>query len=172
MPMQSKVKTEFCFAYGPVSWVNLDSCDLFGSRDSWNDFKKGGQPFVPVILKLRRRKRNGLRKSRLNGRTLRLKMRLLAPFGGYSMSHLTRRELLKSGLAAGIVAATGTHPLAALPAVKQTATDWVPLGKSGVKVTRLALGTGSVSGMVQRGLGQDQFTRIVRYAYDQGIRFF
>src|SRR5262249_53506711 len=79
MPMQSKVKTEFCFAYGPVSWVNLDSCDLFGSRDSWNDFKKGGQPFVPVILKLRRRKRNGLRKSRLDGRTLRLKMRLLAP---------------------------------------------------------------------------------------------
>jgi len=41
-----------------------------------------------------------------------------------------------------------------------------------VKVTRLALGTGTMSGKVQRELGQDQFTRQVRYAYDHGIRFF
>jgi predicted aldo/keto reductase-like oxidoreductase len=39
-------------------------------------------------------------------------------------------------------------------------------------VTRLAFGTGSFSGQVQRELGQDQFTRLVRYAYDHGIRFF
>jgi len=85
------------------------------------------------------------------------------------MSHLTRRELLKSGLAVGVVAATGTLPL---PARKQTATDWVTLGKSGVKVTRLAFGTGSFSGKVQRELGQDGFTRLVRHAYDRGVRFF
>jgi aryl-alcohol dehydrogenase-like predicted oxidoreductase len=48
----------------------------------------------------------------------------------------------------------------------------VPLGKSGVKVTRLAFGTGTMSGKVQRDLGQDQFNRLVRYAYDNGIRFF
>jgi 1-deoxyxylulose-5-phosphate synthase len=29
-----------------------------------------------------------------------------------------------------------------------------------------------VSGRVQRELGQEQFTRLVRYSYDQGIRFF
>ena len=29
-----------------------------------------------------------------------------------------------------------------------------------------------MSGKVQRDLGQDQFTRLVRYAYDNGIRFF
>ena len=46
------------------------------------------------------------------------------------------------------------------------------LGKSDVKVTRLAFGTGSFSGQVQRDLGQDEFTRLVRYAYDHGIRFF
>lgn len=46
------------------------------------------------------------------------------------------------------------------------------LGKSGVKVTRLAFGTGTFSGRVQRDLGQDQFTTLVRYAYDRGIRFF
>jgi aryl-alcohol dehydrogenase-like predicted oxidoreductase len=48
----------------------------------------------------------------------------------------------------------------------------VTLGKSGVKVTRLAFGTGTMSGRVQRELGQDQFTNLVRHAYDRGIRFF
>src|SRR5581483_5842272 len=57
-------------------------------------------------------------------------------------------------------------------AARQTATDYVTLGKSGVKVTRLAFGTGSFSGAVQRELGQDGFTKLVRYAYDRGIRFF
>src|SRR6476660_2117722 len=85
------------------------------------------------------------------------------------MSYFTRRELLKSGLAAGVFAATGKLPLLA---AKQTATDWVTLGRSGVKVTRLAFGTGSFSGEVQRALGQDGFTRLVHYAYDHGIRFF
>jgi len=85
------------------------------------------------------------------------------------VSHYTRREFLKTGLAAGALALTGTLPLRA---DRQTATDWVTLGKSGVKVTRLAFGTGSFSGQVQRDLGQDGFTRLVRYAYDRGIRFF
>jgi 1-deoxyxylulose-5-phosphate synthase len=81
----------------------------------------------------------------------------------------TRREFLKSGIAAGALAVSGTLPLRA---GRQTATDWVTLGKSGVQVTRLAFGTGSFSGRVQRDLGQDGFTRLVRYAYDRGIRFF
>ena len=85
------------------------------------------------------------------------------------MPQYTRRELLKTGLAAGAVAFTGNFPL---KAARQTATDWVPLGKSGVKVTRLAFGTGSFSGRVQRDLGQGGFTRLVRYAYDRGVRFF
>lgn len=85
------------------------------------------------------------------------------------MSHHTRREFLKTGLATGAIAAGGRL---ALGAARQAATDWVTLGKSGVKVTRLAFGTGSFSGQVQRELGQDGFTRLVRYAYDQGIRFF
>jgi 1-deoxyxylulose-5-phosphate synthase len=85
------------------------------------------------------------------------------------MSHFTRREFLKTGLAAGTIALTGSIPLLAQ---KQTATDYVTLGRSGVKVTRLAFGTGSFSGQVQRDLGQEGFTRLVRYAYDHGIRFF
>jgi aryl-alcohol dehydrogenase-like predicted oxidoreductase len=85
------------------------------------------------------------------------------------MAHFSRRNFLKSALTAGALAGTGSLPLRAAPA---QATDWVTLGKSGVKVTRLALGTGTFSGRTQRELGQEQFTRLVRYAYDRGIRFF
>jgi len=85
------------------------------------------------------------------------------------MAHYSRRDFLKTGLAAGALATTGTLSLKAEP---QTATDWVNLGKTNVKVTRLAFGTGSFSGQVQRDLGQDQFTRLVRHAHERGVRFF
>ena len=85
------------------------------------------------------------------------------------MAHFTRREFLQTGLAAGTLAVSGSFPLIAR---RESATDMVTLGRSGVKVTRLAFGTGTVSGQVQRELGQDGFTRLVRYAYDRGIRFF
>src|SRR5260370_19796717 len=94
---------------------------------------------------------------------------IIRPIRGASVSHYTRREFLKTGLAAGALAVTASLPLRA---ARQTATDWVTLGKSGVKVTRLAFGTGSFSGRVQRDLGQDGFTRLVSYTYDSGIRFF
>jgi predicted aldo/keto reductase-like oxidoreductase len=84
-------------------------------------------------------------------------------------SRRTRREFLKTGLATGALAMSGALPLAAQ---RGKATDLVTLGRSGVKVTRLAFGTGSISGKVQRDLGQDAFTRLVRHAYDSGIRFF
>ena len=91
------------------------------------------------------------------------------------MAHHSRREFLKTGIAAAALAGVAPRILrAGLPAAatREAATDWVTLGKSGVKVTRLAFGTGTFSGQVQRDLGQDQFTRLVRYAYDRGIRFF
>jgi predicted aldo/keto reductase-like oxidoreductase len=85
------------------------------------------------------------------------------------MSQFSRRDFLKTGAAAGALASLGTLPLAA---ETRSATDWVTLGKSDVKVTRLAFGTGSFSGAVQRNLGQEQFNRLVRHAYDRGIRFY
>ncbi len=85
------------------------------------------------------------------------------------MAHYSRRQFIKTGLAAGALATAGNLPLKAAP---QTATDLVTLGNSGVKVTRLAFGTGTMSGQVQRDLGQEQFTRLVRYAHERGIRFF
>ena len=85
------------------------------------------------------------------------------------MAHYSRRDFLKTGLAAAVFTGARSLPLRA---ARETATDWVTLGKSRVKVTRLAFGTGTMGGRVQRELGQDQFTRLVRYAYDRGIRFF
>ena len=85
------------------------------------------------------------------------------------MAHYSRRDFLKAGLAAVALAGAESFPLRA---ARETATDWVTLGKSGVKVTRLAFGTGTFGGRVQRELGQDEFTKLVRYAYERGIRFF
>ena len=85
------------------------------------------------------------------------------------MARYSRRDFVKTTLAAGALATTGTLPLLAAGA---KATDTVTLGKSGVQVTRLAFGTGSNNGAVQRNLGQDQFSALVRHAYDRGIRFF
>jgi aryl-alcohol dehydrogenase-like predicted oxidoreductase len=83
------------------------------------------------------------------------------------MSDLSRRNFLKTGVAAGALASS-----LPLKAERETATDMVTLGRSGVKVTRLALGTGSFGGRIQQQIGQDGLTRLVHHAYDRGIRFF
>ena len=85
------------------------------------------------------------------------------------MAHYSRREFVKAGLAAGALASVGSLPLRAQ---RETATDMVTLGRSDVQVTRLAFGTGTLGGRVQRNLGQAQFTKLVRYAHERGIRFF
>jgi len=83
------------------------------------------------------------------------------------MPRTTRRDFLVAGLGAAVALRSGAQTK-----TKRSATDWVTLGKSGVQVTRLAFGTGTYGGRVQRDLGQEGFTRLVRYAYDRGIRFF
>jgi aryl-alcohol dehydrogenase-like predicted oxidoreductase len=85
---------------------------------------------------------------------------------------MKRRDFLKTTIAAGVTCSSASIPLPAQTAVKRSATDWVKLGNSGVEVTRLALGTGTFGGRVQREMSQEDFTRLVRHAYDRGIRFF
>lgn len=86
------------------------------------------------------------------------------------MGHVSRRDFLRAGL--GTAALAGASRSLSAFAPQRSATDWVALGDSGVKVTRLALGTGTYGGRVQRELGQEAFTSLVRHAYDRGIRFF
>jgi predicted aldo/keto reductase-like oxidoreductase len=85
------------------------------------------------------------------------------------MPHISRRHFLKAGVAVGAIAGMHGSPLFA---ERASATDWVTLGKSGVKVTRLAFGTGTNNGRLQQQLGQKEFTRLVHYAHERGIRFF
>jgi predicted aldo/keto reductase-like oxidoreductase len=86
-----------------------------------------------------------------------------------SKTPITRRRFLErtAAVAGGVLLA----PLAAQAAGKKTAVDLVPLGKTGLKPTRLGIGCGTSSGRVQQGLGQKGFNSLVRYAYDQGIRY-
>jgi 1-deoxyxylulose-5-phosphate synthase len=87
------------------------------------------------------------------------------------MARSTRRDFLKTALGGGALAGLAGHAAFSQTA-KRSATDWVTLGRSNVQVTRLAFGTGTFGGRVQRDLGQEEFTRLVRHAYDRGIRFF
>src|ERR1035441_9671066 len=83
------------------------------------------------------------------------------------MSEVSRRSFLKSGVVAGAVA-SGLP----LKAERATATDLVTLGRSGVKVTRLALGTGSFGGRIQQEIGQEGLTRLVHHAPARAVCFF
>jgi 1-deoxyxylulose-5-phosphate synthase len=86
------------------------------------------------------------------------------------MSSYSRRDFIKTGVAVGTVAATAAPALHA--AATHTAFDKVTLGRSGVKATRLAFGTGTDNGYILASLGQKEVSRLVAYAYDRGIRFF
>jgi len=89
-----------------------------------------------------------------------------------SHSKITRRQFIKGAATAGVVlASTGTASLPT-PATVRTATDQVNLGATGIKLSRIGIGSGTVSGTVQRGLGRDKFNDVFRYAYDRGITYF
>jgi len=93
------------------------------------------------------------------------------------MSTLTRRRFLAStSLAVGAVALRGSAAVAQPPAAPppvtiKTGVDQMVLGKSGIKTTVLGLGTGTRGGREQRELGTEGFVRLVREAYDRGIRY-
>jgi hypothetical protein len=90
------------------------------------------------------------------------------------MSDVSRRQFL-AGSAATLLAAPfaagADTALEAAPQKITKGTDLVTLGKTGIRTTLLGLGTGTKSGREQWELGQEGFTRMVRYAYDRGIRY-
>jgi predicted aldo/keto reductase-like oxidoreductase len=50
--------------------------------------------------------------------------------------------------------------------------DQVTLGQTGIKLSRLGMGTGSNSGQIQFDLGREGFNSLIQYAYDRGITYF
>ena len=92
-----------------------------------------------------------------------------------------RRDFLaQTAAATALAAASGTLARAASPAypradLPKSATDKVTLGKSGVKVSLIGMGTGSVGtdqASNQTRKGVKEFTRVVRHALDKGVCFF
>lgn len=84
-----------------------------------------------------------------------------------SKKEITRRQFIKSS---AVLAGT-TLLSSCTTGPSPTAVDQVPLGGTGLKLSRLGIGTGTIGGSVQRDLGTEGFNRLIRYAYDQGITY-
>ena len=86
-----------------------------------------------------------------------------------SSKGITRRQFIKS-----TAAVTGAAVLSSSYTIKPkpTAADLVPLGKTGLKLSRIGFGTGTLGGTIQRSLSPDEFNRLMQYAFDKGIRYF
>ena len=90
------------------------------------------------------------------------------------LDQLSRRDFIrKSAEIVGAAALTPGLVNAGEPAatVVRQHSDMVELGKTGVKISRMGMGTGSINGKIQRDLGQKEFTRLVHYCFDHGIRY-
>ncbi len=91
---------------------------------------------------------------------------------GFTMSRISRRGFIAGTTAAGALALAGPLARGAEEAGRPTCgTDLVTLGRSGVKATVLGIGTGTMGGREQRELEMDGFAKLVRHAYDRGIRY-
>jgi predicted aldo/keto reductase-like oxidoreductase len=85
---------------------------------------------------------------------------------------INRREFLqRTASLAGVACLTPGLLVAAETPRVRTAVDQVPLGNTGLKLSRLGFGTGSHSGNVQKALGQKTFNDLIRYAFDRGITY-
>ena len=69
---------------------------------------------------------------------------------------------------AGGAIATGALPVRG--AQIRRANDVVLLGPDKIRLSRLAMGTGTFSGKVQRELGIQGLADMLHYGYDQGLR--
>jgi 1-deoxyxylulose-5-phosphate synthase len=93
------------------------------------------------------------------------------------MKQITRRELLKKSIAGAgaLSAACWTGPyLKSVFAEALSATDRIEIGKSGVKVSRVAMGTGFNGfgrSSNQTRAGQSFFTALIRHGLDGGLNF-
>ena len=81
-----------------------------------------------------------------------------------------RRHFLRTAFGTAATAAFGSRtPLWGAKA--RQASDIVSLGPDKIKLTRLAIGTGTKGGSIQRQLGVDGVANMLRWGYDQGVFF-
>ena len=88
---------------------------------------------------------------------------------------LSRRDFLAHSAAAGAVLAASGAALGAGRTAARSVTDKVTLGNTGIKLSLVGMGTGSVGSdqaSNQTRLGVKDFTKVVRHALDRGVCFF
>jgi predicted aldo/keto reductase-like oxidoreductase len=89
------------------------------------------------------------------------------------MAKFTRRHFIGTGLTGALVASGGFSALLAEPKLPAKV-DMVDLGKTGMKVSRMAMGTGTNGwnhGSNQTRIGLEKFKLMIQAGYDRGIRF-
>ena len=88
------------------------------------------------------------------------------------MQRMNRRDLLKQ--MATVAGAAALAPMAGCVhfSGKRSATDQVTLGSTGIKMSRLGMGTGSRGGQVQEALGEEVFCQLIKTAFDKGVTYF
>ena len=90
---------------------------------------------------------------------------------------MDRRKFIQTGIAgvAGLsLVRTGLANIQ-MTVPSDISVDRVKLGKTGLKVSRIAMGTGTKGWNYQSNqtrLGLDDFVKMARYGYERGIRFF
>jgi 1-deoxyxylulose-5-phosphate synthase len=82
---------------------------------------------------------------------------------------MNRRQFIRTSAVAAASAALLPHAWAA--AAKRTASDQVTLGNTGIKLSRLGIGTGSNNGHQQTAEGKEAFIKMIRHGYDSGITY-
>lgn len=93
------------------------------------------------------------------------------------MNSIDRRKFIKTGVVglAGL-AISGEEVFSAIKT--SSATNTIPrvqLGSTGLKISQVGLGTGSVgynNSSNQTRMGTEKFIKLARYAYDNGLRYF
>ena len=94
------------------------------------------------------------------------------------MENINRRTFIEKsakGIAGSIALASGISGFTYAGQTSGAIIDSVELGKTGIQVPRLAMGTGSYGyrhTSQQHKLGEKKFVQLARYAFEKGIRFF
>jgi predicted aldo/keto reductase-like oxidoreductase len=83
---------------------------------------------------------------------------------------INRRQFIRTSAVAAASAALLPRAFAAT-AAKRTAIDQVTLGNTGIKLSRIGIGTGSSNGHEQTAEGKEAFIKMIRHGYDSGITY-
>lgn len=92
-----------------------------------------------------------------------------------SCKQFARRQFLGGAAALAVGALLKPRVLLAAEEAAKTAvpkaTDLVTLGKTGIKLTRLGVGTGTRGASVQKAMGKEAFVKMLHHALDQGVNY-